>query len=127
MKNEIKVPFTSPQGKEAHNTLVVSVYHSKAGYGGMDWKFRPGAVRLSLSPCTIDGGWRRSVMMSGDQWVSGFYMTLKEAERSNPHYNKRAEAAAEALAIEIRDAYEAKDIEKLQALAATIAQKADKK
>jgi hypothetical protein len=127
MQTEIKIPFTAPQGKEKFNTLVLSVYHIKAGYGGMDWNYRPAATRLSFGPCSIHEGIRRSIMVSGDPWESGFYVTLNNAERANPHYNKRAAAAVENLALELRDAYEARDIEKLQALVATIAEKANKK
>ena len=130
---EIEIPFTAPQGKQAHTVLSVRITHARAGTSYFSGKHYPSATRLSLTPETItttkDGfKIRSSVLMSGDQWESGFFVILDSADRKNPHAIKRYFAilsGSKAIQESIRDAYEHRDGAGLQTIANDIRAMAD--
>ena len=106
---------------ELYGTLRISIYHTKTGYGGFDWKLQKGGYKLSFKPVQPTQNGFKSVLMSGDKWLDGFYILLSEDEgRKNPHKIKRLLAKVEAQKDAFAAAYSAKDIEALRVLAEAI-------
>ncbi len=84
--NIFRAPIVKMEG-HGFDTLVVKAYHEKSGYGGLDWEYREGGYKVSVTPCVIENGFMRSVL-GGDIW-SGFYVLAEKAPRCNHHFLKR--------------------------------------
>ena len=114
MTDEVIVSLPEKVGE--YDTLRLSVRHSKAGYGGMDWTLRPGGLKLNFSPCTrTEHGFRSTLM--GEKWESGFFMVINDDARKNPHKIKRILSRVQERAEKFAKAYSARDGETLRALA----------
>lgn len=113
MTDEIIVSLPEKVGE--YDTLRMSVRHSKAGYGGMDWTKREAGLKLNFSPCIrTEHGFRSTLM--GEKWESGFYMTLNTDARKNPHKIKRILARMSEKSQDFAKAYSQRDGETLQTL-----------
>ena len=119
-ENEKIGAFSVPFGKNKFAVLAVRVDHMGNGINYFSGNSYSAGHRLYFSPCTITGTIRSSVMMSGDQWESGFYVKLDDSPRKNPHYIKRAMEALDVRVSMCVKAFEMQDIEELKRIAADI-------
>lgn len=134
MKNTITTTFSKPFGNHKFTHLDINIYHGKAGYNYFSGNRRDAGHVLSFSPCIVhdrgDGFTsKESILMSGDQWESGFRIPLDVAGRSNPFYMKRAMVVLNdgTTASDLLKLYEAHDGGGLNGVATFINETATKK
>ncbi len=117
MTDEIIISLPEKVGE--YDTLRLSVRHSKAGYGGMDWTYREGGLKLNFSPCIrTEHGFRSTLM--GEKWESGFFMVINNDARKNPHKIKRILSRIAEKKEEFASLYSKRDGEALRALTDSI-------